>query len=355
MASGIENIYVLNKNFETVGIIDFASSVIWTTRYYEAGDFEIYTRMCDKALNLLQEGYYLTRTDSDMVGIIENIKITTDVENGDWLTVTGRDAKSILSRRIIWTQTNLSGNAANGIITLLNNNIIHASGNRVISNFTANTPSTSIFTDTIEKQYTGDNLYDTVLAICQEFHYGFKVTLNNGIFNFSLYKGTDRSFSQNVNPHVIFSPDFDNFLSSEYELQSSTLKNVALVAGEGEGIARKTQTIGSASGLNRLELFVDARDISSNEGSEEEITESEYNSLLISRGNEKLAENVRTETYRGSINGNLTYIYKTDYFLGDIVTVLNEYNMKKDVRIIEIIECLDEKGYSINPSFEDRT
>lgn len=354
MAICIDNIYVLNKSFQTVGVIDFAKSIIWTTRYYEAGDFEIYTRMSDKAINLLQEGFYLIRNDCDMVGIIENIKITTDAENGNWMIVTGRDAKSILARRIIWNQTNLTGTAANGIIKLLNNNIISASSSRKISNFIATTPSSSVFTDTIDKQYTGDNLYDTILAICQEFYYGFKVTLNNGIFNFSLYKGTDRSVNQTINPHVVFSPMYDNFLSSEYELINSTYKNVALIAGEGEGTARKTQSIGTATGLNRFELFVDAKDISSNEGTEEEITLAEYNALLVSRGNEKLAENIRTETYVGSIDNDRTYIYKTDYFLGDIVTIQNEYGMQKDVRIIEVIESLDENGYIITPSFEDR-
>lgn len=351
MESCLDNIFVLNKNFEAIGVIDFASSIIWTTRYYEAGDFEIYAQATDKAINLLQEDFYLIREDCDMIGIIENISITTDAENGDWLTVTGRDAKSILERRIVWNQTNLYGNVANGIITLLNNNIISADSNRKISNFTATTPSTSVFTDTFEKQITGTNLYEAILAICQEFYYGSKVTLNNGIFNFELYKGIDRSVNQTTNPHIVFSPEYDNFLASNYSLELGSYKNVALVAGEGEGTARKTQTVGTATGLNRYEIYVDSRNTSSNEG---EITEAEYNKLLIAEGQETLAENIRTETFEGTINSGRTYIYNEDYFLGDIVTVKNEFNMQKDVRIIEVIESLDENGLTITPSFEDR-
>lgn len=351
MRSCLDNIYVLDKDYKAVGVIDFASSIIWTTRYYEAGDFEIYTLATQKAINLLQEGFYLIRSDCDMVGIIENISLTTDAENGNWLTVTGRDAKSILQRRIVWSQTNLYGTAANGIITLLNRNIISATEERKISNFTATPPNSSIFTDRLEKQITGDNLYEAISAICQEFHYGFKVTLNEGIFNFELYKGTDRSVTQTANPHVVFSPQYDNFLSSNYDFETSNYGNVALVAGEGEGTARITQTVGTATGLNRYEVYVDSRNTSSNEG---EITESEYTNLLIAEGNQVLAEKIKTETYEGTINSGRTYEYNQDYFLGDVITVKNEFNMEKDVRIIEVIESLDENGLTITPSFENR-
>ena len=36
-------VLVLNTEFESVAIIDTFESLIWTDRYYEAGDFEIYT------------------------------------------------------------------------------------------------------------------------------------------------------------------------------------------------------------------------------------------------------------------------------------------------------------------------
>lgn len=351
MGYGLDNIYVMDKNYQIIGVIDFANSIIWTNRYYEAGDFEIYSQATDKAINLLKIGFYLIREDSDMVGIIENISISTDAENGDWLTVTGRGAKSILARRIVWEQTNLNGTAANGIITLLNNNIISSDESRKINNFTVTNPSSEIFTEDLKKQITGDNLYEAILSICQEFYYGFKVTLNNGIFNFSLYKGTDRSVNQNVNPHVVFSPEYDNFLASNYTSETSEYKNVVLVAGEGEGISRKTQTLGTATGLERFEMYVDSRNTSSNDG---EITESEYANLLIAEGQQSLSENVKKETFSGTINSGRTYVYNEDYFLGDIVTVKNEFNIQKDVRIIEVIESLDENGISITPSFEDR-
>ena len=42
-------IYVLNTNFESVAVVDEFESLIWTDRYDEAGDFELYMSM-DKRL-----------------------------------------------------------------------------------------------------------------------------------------------------------------------------------------------------------------------------------------------------------------------------------------------------------------
>lgn len=47
--------------------------------------------------------------------IVEKIQITSDTEDGNHVTVTGRSLESILDRRIVWGQKLLSGNLQNGI------------------------------------------------------------------------------------------------------------------------------------------------------------------------------------------------------------------------------------------------
>ena len=82
-------------------IIDNAVSIIWVQRYNEAGEFEIQLQADRETFNLLVNNEcYLTRDDSASVMICEDIKLTTDAENGDIITITGRSAESILSRRI---------------------------------------------------------------------------------------------------------------------------------------------------------------------------------------------------------------------------------------------------------------
>ena len=85
---------------------------------------------------------------------------------------------------------------------------------------------------------------------------------SSNVFEFSLYAGLDHSYQQTTNPYVIFSPEFNNIITSTYTEDDIPFKNVALVAGVGEGDERVTISVGSASGLDRRELYVDARDIS---------------------------------------------------------------------------------------------
>ena len=95
-------IYVLNTNFESVAVVDEFESLIWTDRYDEAGDFELYMSMDKRLLEYLRKDYYLWNADSEHMMIIEGINIVSDVEEGNKLIVSGRSLESILDRRIIW-------------------------------------------------------------------------------------------------------------------------------------------------------------------------------------------------------------------------------------------------------------
>ena len=222
--------------------------------------------------------------ESEHVMIVEKIQITSDTEDGNHVTVTGRSLESILDRRIVWGQKLLSGNLQNGIKTLLNENVISPSdSNRKISNFIFKESTDSAITKLkLEAQYTGDNLYDVIQKICEEQGIGFKITLNDEKqFVFELYAGSDRSYDQTENPYVIFSPKFENIINSNYIESKASLKTVTLVGGEGEGAGRRYTTVGGGSGLNRRELFTDARDISSNVGSDDALTDAEYMAYLV--------------------------------------------------------------------------
>lgn len=281
--------------------------------------------------------------------IIEKRNIVTSAE-GNKITVSGRSIETILARRIVWIQTNSrTGETAEAFIRrLINENAINpADPKRKIPKLKLG--ALKGFKETIDKQVTGDNLLKAIIGICQTYEYGFKITMDNeGYLIFDLYKGEDRSYSQSVNPYVIFSDDFDNIINTEYEYDETNIANVALIGGEGEGVDRKYQSIGNSAGLDRYELFVDAKDISSNNS---EISIEDYNNLLLERGNEKIAENKLVESYSGEVETTLTYAYKEDYDLGDIVQIINEYEIGTAPRIIEVIESENENGYRVVPTF----
>lgn len=352
------DLLVLNKNLDVIAIVDVYESIIWTERYYEYGDFELYTAMTQDLLNYIKTDNYIQRVGSDRVMIIEEIRIDTDSETGNHITITGRSLESILDRRVIWSQTTISGNLQNGIKKLINENIISPSKEeRKISNFIFKDSTDSQITGlTVEAQYTGDNLYDVISKVCEEKSIGFKVSLNeNKQFVFELYAGADRSYEQTNYPYVVFSPNFDNIINSNYLESKENLKNVALVGGEGEGTARKYLAIGNTSGLDRRELFVDARDISSEGEDGETLTTEQYNELLKQRGNEYLADYTDLVSFEGAVETNIMYKYGVDFFDGDIVQIANEYGHEAKVRILEVVISENEEGNSVYPTFKTIT
>lgn len=347
-------ILILNTKFESVHLVDTFKSMIWTDRYSAYGDFEIYFSMNPELLEFLKEDYYLWIKESEHCMIIEDLSIDSDVEEGNHIIVTGRSLESILERRIVWGQKVLTGNLQNAIQTLLNESIISPSiADRKIGNFIFE-PSTDekITKLAIDAQYTGDDLYSIISGLCAKNNIGFKIVLNDSNqFVFSLYAGVDRSYDQTENPYVIFSPNFENIINSNYFTSKANLRTVTLVAGEGEGVSRKTAIVGSGSGLDRRELFTDARDISSDtEGGT--LSDAEYTAQLKTRGINSLAEHEANTAFEGEVEATQLFKYGEDFFIGDIVQIVNEYGHEGAAYISELIISQSEEGVSTYPTFK---
>nr|DAD78601.1 MAG TPA: hypothetical protein [Siphoviridae sp. ctEYW18] len=256
---------------------------------------------------------------------------------------------------IVWNQTTISGSLQNGIKKLITENFIAPEvSERKITNFVfVDSTDPEITKLTHEQQYTGDIIYDVVADLCNTYNIGFKVTLNidKKRFEFSLYKGKDRSYAQETNPYVIFSPNYENIINSDYTHSIKDYKNVTRIGGEGVGVDRKMTTYGEASGLIRREIFTDARDISSKTDNGEVLSDKDYLNLLQQRGKENLAEYAVKEGFEGEVEASKMFIYGRDFFLGDCVQVQNEFGMSGTSLVSEIVFSQDKDGESVFPTF----
>ena len=348
------DLMIYDSNRNPLWLLDIYNSFIWTDRYFKYGDFELHASMNEDLLQYLKQDYYITNANSEHVMIIEKLLINSDIENGNTITVSGRSLESLLERRIIWNRTTLSGNLQNGIKKLLDENVISPTdSSRKIDNFIFEESTDSAITGlTIKGQYTGDNLYEAIASICQENSIGFKVTMNSANqFVFKLYSGVDRSYGQTENPYVVFSPNFENIVESNYVESKMALKNVTLIGGEGEGTSRKYTSVGTASGLDRRELFTDARDIRAEDDDGNAIPDSDYLAQLAQRGKEKLAENVDVVAFEGQADVYSMFTYGTDFFMGDIVQIADEYGHETKSRMVELVSSESEQGVSTYPTF----
>lgn len=356
-------LFVLDETFKSLYNLDVFESLIWTERYNGCGNFEFYTPVNQTILevvNVIQKKMeskldcYVWLKDSDSSMVIEEMRITTDVETGNHLIIAGRGLESLLERRIVWEQTILNGDFQKAMSRLISDAIISPKiSDRKMPNFSFSESAKEYIKNlTIRAQYTGDNLYEVIVKNCDNYKLGFDVILdsnNNFVFSFSY--GEDRSYDQETNPYVVFSPKFENIINSNYLESNKTLKNITLVAGEGEGSDRITRIVGSGKGLARREMYTDARDIRS-ETQDGKLSDAEYAALLDQRGNTDLAENIYTKVFTGEIETTRSFIYGRDFFKGDVVQIVNEYGMESKVRVSEIVRVQDTSGYSVYPTFQ---
>lgn len=352
--------WILNENFESIAIVDSVESLLWTDRYCGYGDFQIYAGFDSELFSNTEQDYYAYLRGSDHMMIIDTRDIATKIQTGSHLTVEGVSLEHILTRRILWTQTRLSGSLEGQIKKVLDANVINPSiAARKIPNFRfvySNDPVIQALT--IEATYTGYTLYELINEICLDYGLGWQVTLNwsDKYFEFKLYSTTDRSYDNaDNNAFVVFSPNFENLLDSNYHESKRDYKTVALVAGEEEGVGKQRRTtvvdLTNETGLARREMFVDARDLQSELEDGSTMSDADYIKTLQSRGKSKLAECEDAAYFEGEVEATQTFVYGVDFFLGDTVQVRNEYGIEAKSRIQEIIFTQDDSGYSVIPTF----
>lgn len=339
---------VYDMKLQRAGAIDVFRSLIWTRKYREAGTVEFHAALNQKNLALLQRGRILSMTGSVESALIEGIA-ADDFSNE--ITATGRMLSAGLSRRGIKTVVVVKEESYEAVMRRLVD----------ISAITTENPLPDLALGqeaglgglvTLQVSYKDLYTYLCKLSSCSNLGFRIRADYKEKVMYFEVYEGKDHSKNQRGNKQVTFSEVYRNINKATFTINDQNYKTHAVVFGEGEGTARKMleATIDpAATGWERRELIVDARDISS-----DGLTADQYNSALIQRGNEKLAENGIVECLEATTLPNVNFTYKKDYDLGDIVTVNKKaWGIEMDKRITEIQEIYENGGFTIVPTFGD--
>lgn len=343
------NISVFDKDLNYIDEIDKFTSLQWVRKYHECGTFELHCPVANHNIKTLIRGNLIWKKNSGEVGVIEYRNLSINQAGEEQLKLVGRFYTSILARRILRTTENHQNKLVELIMrSMVDKNCITTVDARKLPILLG---ALNNFTEKFNYQNTyGDLLEElTKLSLTSGVGFYIRTDLNAQKHYFETFKGLDRSINQSANSPVVFSRDYDNLYEQEYTDSDNDLKTTAIVAGEGEGVERTVIEVSdSYAGLNRRELFVDARDLQK-EVDEVVMPDVEYRNLLTQRGNEKLSEYKELQTFEGKVITN-NYIYKQDYDIGDIVTVLDKkWNVAVDTRITEITEIYENGKIEIVP------
>lgn len=343
-----------NETFEQIGDISQFTTLLWPDAFNGYTSFELWAPITDSNSELLKQGNVIW-TGGENAAVIEIIKATTDEEGEKVLDVKGRTLEKYLSDRIIWGTYSGNGYTSTIMYDLVNMNCINPSVTDRKIPWLVNSTNTEVGKNIPQYQKTGGELYDALVSLATDADIGFSVLFDprNKQLIFDVREGTDRTYNNSKeNDPVVFSTDLEDILSSSYYSNVQDVKTMAMVQGEDKGEVRKTTYVGdvNGSGFNRKELYVDARDLQSelqdDNGNVTQLTESQYLSTLVQRGNEKLAECVVVETFEAQIRqfGDVQYEYGKDYVKGDMVTVIDQkIGVQVSARITEAEEDFGEE------------
>lgn len=353
------NLYVYDKSMRLISIIDSYSSLIWTDRYDDCGDFEIafpYSEEAEEYLEVLKKDCYCGIDYSLRKMIIEKIEYEYSEDGASTIIVSGRSLESILARRIILGKTEFGTdssetNLQNGIKTILNQNVISPSDpKRAIQNFIFQESEDEKITSlTFSESYNGEDVYSIISELCKDKKIGFKITFNNNNeFVFELFAGDDHSYDQQTNPVIVFSPYYDNLKNSNFYTSTEEFKNVMLISVDESTTISASNITPEPEGLERREILVDKNDLKTNQSS------NLSTKRLQVKAQKKLKNEYDVKTgFDAEIVPDVLYRYGEDYDIGDIVQLIDIFNNNEKLRISEVAITCDDNGFNIIPTFTE--
>lgn len=116
------DIQVFNGDINLVGIIDSCNSIKWTSKYHSAGNFEIKVPLSKSNIDLFKIGNIVFLDGN--AGYIETIQLDM-TDDGEIITIIGKDLTAYLARRINWNIVNYSGTVEGFMRSVVNENCIN--------------------------------------------------------------------------------------------------------------------------------------------------------------------------------------------------------------------------------------
>lgn len=365
-------IRILDKNLKMIDWLRKYTFAQYQRCFRSVGTFQVYVRLEKENMYLLDrnEQFFVLFGYEDF-GIVESIEKQEDSEYEKAIKISGRMALSLLTKRIVLKTFKYSGLSIEFIKNIIIKNLVNSTDNNRNLDIAVNYVYEDILkarSSKVNKTVTGGYIWDAIESVLDLDKLGIKLApvvepdsgdgANIKKWNLYIIPGVDRTKNNGFgNEVVVFSQSLSNIKSTEYLTDVQEYRNIAYIAGEGEGANRKwyekqinSKDSKGLKGFLRSELWIDARDIQSEDEEGNTITEEEYETLIQNRVDEKAEENTINDTYSATIiEENNIFKYHEDYELGDFVTIIDdELGIEVTAQITEVVVSEQETGETID-------
>lgn len=367
-------IFLLDEDFNLIKQVDDYISLIWCERFIEFSAVDLELPATIENIELYKIGRFLYRSDDRTICRINNREINTTEEKDDQLIIGAIDLLSITEQVTIYGKLDVTKQIptlawiADTLNKIFDGNILGFDGVTENAINKADYPNFKLQDGTVfiyNVEFVSDSynfplddenakLSEHIFHLLKKINVGWKI-LKNPTLAIWFYPGVDRSLSQSKNERILFSDDFENLQTSKFSESMEDMANVAVVLHNhgnvlgDNGLFHVSIHDEEPKGLNRFVIGVDGTKIELESSNVDHVTT--FKEKLRALGLEELSKHAKKTKFESEVFSD-EYKYRTDYNLGDIITVKNKYGIIADGRIVEVIETWDEEGYSIEPVFE---
>lgn len=367
---------VFDETIEPLGLIDEMASLLWHTKYFDVGTFNLLVPITDNNKRLLTTGNIIVKHDgkrevTDAAGgiwrraaQITYVHITKDENGLEQIEAQGYMLSQWLNKRCISPQIVATATNQSLINTMIKNNCgSSASTRRQFPRFIMLAQETIAGSAVEYANEVYAKLGLEVKARAQAGKLGYDILINERSrqYGFYLYKGKDLTAKNSEgNTPCIFSRDFDNVNEQEYTASIENCGNFIYIQGTADDNGNQPVTTvdgAGAAGFDLVEVFCDATDIARKyQSGETEITIplNTYLQMLQTRAAAELENYGKIINFVSTINTNSNLKFKQDFDLGDRITCKEtKWGIQIDARITEVTETYQKGAEEIEATFGD--
>lgn len=346
--------------FENAAVINGVVSKMWIERFRTPGEFELKAPLSSGLREFLPIGTHISHTDTREVMTVEDHQVKEERDKDPQLTITGRSLDAFFEQRFVGANqaynnpvppgseyTLAADDVAGQIVTMLRQHLLAGqvadAGDALpdIDIVTSIGSVAPIEARTMKRQ----TLAKALVELLEINNYGIKtVRYPMGFVSFEIHEGADRS------DEVLFSWKAGELDSAEYLWTSRNDKNVAYVKGR---YVEEYFYMPGVTGWDRRVLIVDGSDLDDYlDVTPSGVTLTAIRNKMYTRGEQELRAHNETNIARADISQTTRYRFRTDFDLGDIVSIEGNYGQIDERRVIEYSEIEDETGSSGHPTLE---
>jgi hypothetical protein len=348
----------LGDDYRPKQLIEEWSSLIWTERWRQAGDFSLKTFKIRDCMGQMPLGSLVSLQDTREVCIVENHEIEKDAKGADILTVSGRSFETFFENRVALkdlqmitdstvtpNETNsfeianrTAGSAATYLMDIAASDSL--STNDVLDAFNATlADDADVGSDTADRQMARGSTYAALLQLLEEQNAGVQnlrpLANNTPTMTLNIYRYTS---GVNFLPNVALDVLAGHFTGPvKYTWSIKGMKTAVYVASKNAVVKVYQDGQSSNTGLDHRVDLLDLSDITSK-------ASSNLNGKLKAKGKSYLNKHKKVFAFDGKISPDIPYKYNLDYGLGDRFKIRGDYGAEDTVQIVEYIRSSDKSG-----------